>query len=82
MLTFVWFTASPVRVAVTGAAGNQERRDSLYRAAIDIYRERLGDDHRRVADARALLATHLRRDRPAEAIPLFASVLAVYRREA
>ena len=68
--------------SVARTAGAPDRADSLYRAAIEIYRARLGDDNRSLADARAALAGLLRRDRPAEAIPLYEAALATYRRDA
>lgn len=67
---------------VAHAAGDADRAESLSRAAIEIYRDRLGDDHLSLADARTLLAELIRGDRPAEAIPLLEAALATYRRNA
>jgi serine/threonine-protein kinase len=69
--------------AIARGGGEQDRADSLLLGAIAIYRERLGDDHRSVANTRSMLGSALlRRDRPLEAIPLFELALASYQRNA
>ena len=68
--------------AVAGAVRAPDRADSLFRAAIEIYRARLGEHHRLVANARTLQASHLqRRGRHAEAIPLLDGAIETFRRE-
>jgi len=68
--------------AVVRASGAQERADSLLRSAIEIFRERLGDHHRAVANTRTMLGSALlRRGRPREAIPLFELAMESYGRD-
>lgn len=69
--------------AVLRNRGALPQADSLYRVAIEVLREQLGDDHRTVALVRSNLAITLqRRDMPAEAIPLFESVIATLEQQA
>src|SRR5690606_27980992 len=66
-------------IAVADAA--PVRADSLYRLAIEIFRRRLGEDHRMVATSRTQLAETLNRSgRYPEAIPLYRQAIATYER--
>jgi tetratricopeptide (TPR) repeat protein len=63
--------------------GALEQADTLYRAAIAMYGDLLGDDHRTVALLRMnLAATLLRRGMPMDAIPLLEGTIATLRQDA